>query len=408
MTKLFNRVKVNTATAGTGTITLGSAYSNAFCTFAEAGVANADVVAYVIEDGTDFEVGIGTYTSAGTTLSRDTVRLSKIAGTAGTTKLTLSGSAVVHLDAAKEDLFNLQPPQGRLTLVSTTPIMTTSQSAKTTVYYTPYVGRCAPLYDGSAFLMVDVGGELSQTTADTTKSPAAVSASSLYDIFIWNDAGTYRATRGPAWSSATTRGTGAGTSELVMISGIYLNANAITNGPTAQRGTYVGTILSNGSSQIDYIFGANGAGGTEAWFGIWNMYNRVVVATIIGDTTDNWTYGTSTWRAANASNLMRATMVRGLNEDGVSATYGCLVSTSASDYAAIGIGLDSTTSFSGFSGATGATGGILDVTAGFGGLPGLGSHYLQAVEYRVSGTITFFGDNGGTWVQNGLSVQLRL
>ena len=104
MAKLFSRAKVNTATAGTGTITLGAAYSNAFCTFAEAGVANSDVVAYVIEDGSDFEIGIGTYTSAGTTLSRDTVRLSKIGGTAGTTKLTLSGSAVVFLSPAKEDL----------------------------------------------------------------------------------------------------------------------------------------------------------------------------------------------------------------------------------------------------------------------------------------------------------------
>lgn len=110
MAKLFNRAKVNTATAGTGTMTLGAAVSNAFCTFAEAGVANSDVVAYVIEDGTNFEIGIGTYTSAGTTLSRDTVRLSKIGGTSGTTKLTLSGSAVVYLCPAKEDLISRSDP----------------------------------------------------------------------------------------------------------------------------------------------------------------------------------------------------------------------------------------------------------------------------------------------------------
>src|SRR5262245_33617092 len=104
MPKLFNRAKVNTATTGTGTITLGVAFSNAFCTFAEAGVANADKVTYVIEDGNDFEIGIGTYTSAGTTLSRDTVRLSKIAGTAGTSKISLSGTAVAYLSPSKEDL----------------------------------------------------------------------------------------------------------------------------------------------------------------------------------------------------------------------------------------------------------------------------------------------------------------
>jgi hypothetical protein len=101
---LANRVKVNTATTGTGTVTLGAASSNAFCTFAEAGIANGNVVSYLIEEGTDFEIGRGTYTSAGTTLSRDTVLLSKIGGTAGTSKMNLGGVAVVSITAPKEDL----------------------------------------------------------------------------------------------------------------------------------------------------------------------------------------------------------------------------------------------------------------------------------------------------------------
>jgi hypothetical protein len=104
MSTLYNRARVNTATAGTGTMTLGAAVSDAYFTFAEAGVPNAAVVSYVIEDGTDVEMGIGTYTSAGTTLSRTTVTASKISGTAGTTKLTLSGSAVVFIDALAADI----------------------------------------------------------------------------------------------------------------------------------------------------------------------------------------------------------------------------------------------------------------------------------------------------------------
>lgn len=102
MTELYNRAKMTTATTGTGTITLGSAVAG-FATFAEAGVANADVVSYTIEDGTDFEIGVGTYTSSGTTLSRDTVTLSKISGTAGTSKIDLSGSAVAFITARAED-----------------------------------------------------------------------------------------------------------------------------------------------------------------------------------------------------------------------------------------------------------------------------------------------------------------
>lgn len=106
MAGLYNRVKMTTATTGTGTVTLGSAAANNYCTFAEAGVPNAKQVRYVIEEGTDFEIGLGTYTSSGTTLSRDTVTLSKIGGTAGTSKMNLAGAATVRIDAAAEDLNN--------------------------------------------------------------------------------------------------------------------------------------------------------------------------------------------------------------------------------------------------------------------------------------------------------------
>jgi hypothetical protein len=104
MAKVYaNRVWMTTATAGTGTITLGSAVAGYF-TFAEGGIANADTVSYVIIDGNDFEVGVGTYTSSGTTMSRDTVIASKIGGVAGTTKITLSGSAEVFLSPNEADL----------------------------------------------------------------------------------------------------------------------------------------------------------------------------------------------------------------------------------------------------------------------------------------------------------------
>jgi hypothetical protein len=98
MTKLVNRAKMTTATTGTGTITLGSA-SSGYQSFAAAGVVNADIVRYVIEDGTDWEIGTGTYTASGTTLSR-TVLESSNADAA----LNLSGSAVVYVSAVAEDI----------------------------------------------------------------------------------------------------------------------------------------------------------------------------------------------------------------------------------------------------------------------------------------------------------------
>lgn len=92
---------MTTSSAGTGTITLGSAETG-YQSFADAGVANSDVVRYVIEDGNDFEIGTGTYTASGTTLSR-TVSESSNSGAA----LNLSGSATVFITAAAEDLPNL-------------------------------------------------------------------------------------------------------------------------------------------------------------------------------------------------------------------------------------------------------------------------------------------------------------
>ena len=97
MVTLVNRAKVGTSTTGTGTITLGSAESG-YQTFADAGVVDADVVRYVIEDGTNWEIGTGTYTATGTTLSRTLGESSTGA------LLSLTGAAVVYVSVAADDL----------------------------------------------------------------------------------------------------------------------------------------------------------------------------------------------------------------------------------------------------------------------------------------------------------------
>ena len=97
MVTLVNRAKVSTSTTGTGTITLGAAESG-YQTFAAAGVVNGDIVRYVIEDGTNWEIGTGTYTAAGTTLSR-TVSESSNADN----PINLSGSAIVYVGATASD-----------------------------------------------------------------------------------------------------------------------------------------------------------------------------------------------------------------------------------------------------------------------------------------------------------------
>jgi len=100
MVTLVNRAKMTTSTTGTGTITLGSAVER-YQSFSDAGVTDGQVVRYTIEDGLNWEIGSGTYTASGTTLTR-TVDESSNGGAA----ISLSGNAVVFVTAAGDDLQN--------------------------------------------------------------------------------------------------------------------------------------------------------------------------------------------------------------------------------------------------------------------------------------------------------------
>lgn len=75
---LADRVKDSTTTTGTGTVTLSGTAPAGFQSFAVIG--NANTTYYTLADTNDWEVGIGTYTSVGPTLSRDTVLASSNSG----------------------------------------------------------------------------------------------------------------------------------------------------------------------------------------------------------------------------------------------------------------------------------------------------------------------------------------
>jgi hypothetical protein len=254
----------------------------------------------------------------------------------------------------------LTMPQGYLTLVTDTPVITSDQASKTNVFYTPDQGDACPIFNGMAFvpwrfaeLTVALG---SQHLADN-----------IYDVFVFldpSDGKTVRIGTGPSWADGAVsgsvaagsgaRGTGAASTELQRVQGLTVNANEITarNGGTtytvaANKATYVGSLFMDGSNgeitcHVSY-------GQSRKW-GVWNAYNRRRLLLKAGDSTSSWGYSTATFRPSNNSAANSLSVFTGLSEELADlalqqnvtmATGG--VTTSCTGSAANGIGWNSTT-----------------------------------------------------------------
>lgn len=115
---ISDRVKETTTTSGTGTYTLGGAVTG-FETFT-ANLSDGDTTYYACTDNTDFEIGLGTFTTSGTTLARTTILASSNSGSAvnwaaGTRTIfcTLPAAKAVFLDASNvTNISNLKLASG--------------------------------------------------------------------------------------------------------------------------------------------------------------------------------------------------------------------------------------------------------------------------------------------------------
>jgi hypothetical protein len=95
---LADRVKETTTTTGTGTVTLLGA-STGYQSFSAVGNGNSTYYTIAGQSSSEWEVGIGTYTSSGTTLSRDTILASSNSGSA------------VNFSAGTKDVFVTYPSE---------------------------------------------------------------------------------------------------------------------------------------------------------------------------------------------------------------------------------------------------------------------------------------------------------
>lgn len=295
------------------------------------------------------------------------------------------GSA--NIAAAVKSSLPVPMPEGRLTPVSNTPVITGDSSAATVIYYTPWSGLWNPIHNGTTIIPYQLSGQLQLTLT------SAQASNGIYDVFLAYNGGTPVIGTGPSWAAGTSgsvtpgscaRGTGSGGTALTRLNGVLVNAAAVsltwntgsgnnTLSVPANQGIYLGSIYVDATAgQVT----CNLSYGQNRKYGVWNMYNRVPILLSVGDPTSFWQYGnpSGTTRASNgAPSTYSATVFNagsgtaangcvalcGIAEEAINVTFRQVVGYSATNVSTsnpgvngwyIGMGVNSTTSFTGDSG----------------------------------------------------------
>ncbi len=206
---------------------------------------------------------------------------------------------------------------------------------------------------------------------------------------------------GPAWTNsvagAGARGTGAGTTQLQRLSGLWVNAVQITgnNGVNsytiaANQATYVGSILIDQTAgQISNFLSY---GQNRKW-AVSNAYNRQPILLQVGDPTVGWSYNTVT-RASNGTSGNAGTALMGLPEEVVNAAFNQTVWVNGGGIqnSHIGIGFNSTSSFIGQIGSISAQATVITgtVTATYMATPTIGINTFTTLENGNANTGSIF------------------
>ena len=227
-----DRVKESTVTTGTGTLTLDGA-SSGYQAFSVIGDGNTTY--YVITDATsgDWEVGIGTYTASGTTLSRNTVLSSSNSG------------SLVSFSAGSKDVFVAYPSERAVYLDSagSYPVQSTFGTLTATT---------ANLTNGTVSTTPASGTDIANKTYVDTLVSSGITYHAPVLLESPNTVGNLNATynNGTAGVGATL--TNAGTQVALVIDGVATNVNdrvLIYNQTNAyENGIYTVTDVGSGST----------------------------------------------------------------------------------------------------------------------------------------------------------------
>lgn len=241
---LANRAKMTVSgTPGTGTITLGSAVSGFQSFSAALGASATYTVSYTIEDSSSWEVGTGTYTTSGTTLTR-TVTASSNGGTA----INATSAAIVFLTALAADL---QTGTSGATIpllngVNTWSASQTFNAATSSVYFGANGGNL-----GIATFYGSTSGSVSLRPA------AAAGTGTIFQLPSSNgSSGQFLQTNGSGVTSWAAAGATGGSSDQIF----WNNGQTVTSNYTVPASTNAGSfgpITINSGVTVEVSSGSN-------------------------------------------------------------------------------------------------------------------------------------------------------
>jgi len=261
---LADRVQETTTTTGTGTVTLAGALTG-YQSFAAIGNGNTTYYTIAGQTTSEWEVGIGTYTSSGTTLSRDTILSSSNAGSAvnfsaGTknvfvtypssrsvyangTTLTATNSSILPVGSGGTGI-TTTPTNGQIPIGNGTNYTAATLTAGNGTSITNASGAITVTVTGStlnsqtgAYVLVagDAGKTISITTGGVTIPNAVLAAGNI--VTIYNNSGSSQTiTQGTSltlqWAGQTASQTGNRTLGLYGLATVlYISAsNAVISG----------------------------------------------------------------------------------------------------------------------------------------------------------------------------------
>jgi hypothetical protein len=261
MVGLLNNCQFTAAAGGLSDFTVAAAVAG-YLTPAQAGATDALTLYYRAYNvtNTEWEIGLGTYTVSGTVWGRTTILYSS------------NANAKVNFSTAPSVLATflignvpITPPQGRLSLVTGTAVMTSDQTAKGNIYYTACNGNSVPVYDGSVLQMRSFASDLNMIL-DTSNQLL----NNVYDLFAYWTGSALAIGAGPAWSNAATITVTIATPAVVSWTGhglvegapvVFTTSGALPTGITAGTTYFVSRSPGANSFNISTTV-ANAAAGT--------------------------------------------------------------------------------------------------------------------------------------------------